>query len=312
MRCIFCKQPSSASKSVEHIIPESIGNKRHVLPRGIVCDGCNNYFSRKVEGPLLSHESMRNLRAWYRVPNKNGDHPSLAGTLIGPDIDIALRVTPHGALDLRPERGRDIDKYDKYLQHKDSRGEPSLFAFPVGTDPPQREMSRFLAKMALEVFALWSKDDPIALNNLIDSPHFDRIRHYARRGDNFDEWPYSQRCVFPQETLMRHPETGEWVQAGFGHDLFFTKRRETFFVFCLYGMEYVINTGGPSIKGYDEWLADHKGISPFVERFGMKLVTGVEGDPSKFYLVGTPDRRAAHEFDCATMASYPGSWAEGV
>ncbi|MDC0679011.1 hypothetical protein [Sorangium atrum] len=244
---------------------------------------------------------MRNLRAWYRVPNKNGDHPSLTGVLIGPDIDISLRVTPHDELDIRPERGRDIDRYEKALQHNDSRGEPSLFAFPIDRDPPQREMARFLAKMALEALALWVHDSPTGLDNLIDSPHFDRIRHFARRGDNFDEWPYGRRRIFPEETLMRHPISGEWVQAGFGYDLFLTKRRETFFVFCLYGVEYVINTGGPSIAGYNEWLADHHGISPFVERHGMKLMAGIEGDPSKFYLVGIPDSR---EFDRPLIAAF--------
>jgi len=49
MRCLFCKCPSDDSKSVEHIIPETLGNADHVLPRGTVCDKCNNYFSRKIE-----------------------------------------------------------------------------------------------------------------------------------------------------------------------------------------------------------------------------------------------------------------------
>ena len=44
MRCLFCKQDSSSTKSVEHIIPESIGNKTLILPLGYVCDKCNNYF----------------------------------------------------------------------------------------------------------------------------------------------------------------------------------------------------------------------------------------------------------------------------
>jgi PIN domain-containing protein len=47
---------------------------------------------------------------------------------------------------------------------------------------------------------------------------------------------------------MRHPTTDEWVQAGFGYDLFVTRTRETYFAFCLYRVELVINTGGPSIK----------------------------------------------------------------
>lgn len=38
MHCIFCKCDSTNSKSVEHIIPESLGNKSHILRPGIVCD----------------------------------------------------------------------------------------------------------------------------------------------------------------------------------------------------------------------------------------------------------------------------------
>jgi len=36
MQCIFCHKDSSTSKSVEHIIPESLGNKHHFLPKGYV------------------------------------------------------------------------------------------------------------------------------------------------------------------------------------------------------------------------------------------------------------------------------------
>lgn len=40
MQCVFCHKNSVASKSVEHIIPESLGNKHHFLPKGYVCDEC--------------------------------------------------------------------------------------------------------------------------------------------------------------------------------------------------------------------------------------------------------------------------------
>jgi len=92
---------------------------------------------------------------------------------------------------------------------------------------------------------------------------------------------------------MRHPATGEWVQAGFGYDLFITKRRETFFAFCLYGLEFVINVGGPSIKGYEEWLADHNGASPLVERVGARLARRPRNEG--YYLDG--DFTAGSHFD---------------
>lgn len=76
MRCIFCKQDSSASKSVEHIVPESLGNTEHVLPIGSVCDGCNQYFARKVERPLLESPMLRLLRKSMAVPNKRGRIPA--------------------------------------------------------------------------------------------------------------------------------------------------------------------------------------------------------------------------------------------
>jgi HNH endonuclease len=75
MRCIFCKQDSSGSASVEHIVPESLGNTDHVLPIGVVCDVCNQYFARKVERQLLESPMFRLLRSDMAVPNKRGRIP---------------------------------------------------------------------------------------------------------------------------------------------------------------------------------------------------------------------------------------------
>ncbi len=169
--------------------------------------------------------------------------------------------------------------------------------FPLGIDPPKREMSRFMAKMALEALSLRFSHDPTLLDLLIDDPHYDRIRHWARRGDGFVQWPYYQRQIFPEETLMVHPTSGEWVQAGFGYDLFITKRRETYFAFCVYGYEFVINVGGPSIKGYEEWLMDHGNISPLVERIGLRLERRLESSEEKFYLFGGQNLVVGRDFD---------------
>lgn len=76
MRCIFCKQDSSTSRSVEHIVPESLGNVEYVLPIGAVCDGCNQYFSRKVERQVLETPMFRLMRARMTVPNKRGRIPA--------------------------------------------------------------------------------------------------------------------------------------------------------------------------------------------------------------------------------------------
>ena len=75
MHCIFCKTDSSSSRSREHIIPESMGNASHFLPRGAVCDACNGYFARKIEGPLLETPFFRQLRFGMQIANKRGRIP---------------------------------------------------------------------------------------------------------------------------------------------------------------------------------------------------------------------------------------------
>lgn len=75
MHCIFCKGESSASRSVEHILPESLGNTEHVLPLGVVCDGCNNYFASKIEQPLLEDPYLREQCSLAGILSKKGNLP---------------------------------------------------------------------------------------------------------------------------------------------------------------------------------------------------------------------------------------------
>lgn len=70
MICLFCKQSTHDSRSEEHVIPESLGNKRNILPRGVVCDSCNNYFSIKIEKPLLEMPYFVSVRHRNGIRNK--------------------------------------------------------------------------------------------------------------------------------------------------------------------------------------------------------------------------------------------------
>jgi hypothetical protein len=96
---------------------------------------------------------------------------------------------------------------------------------------------------------------------------------------------------------MRHPETGEWIQAGFGHEIFLTPRKETYFVFVFYGIEFVLNLGGPSIDGYEEWLRVNNNISPFIERLGVKLLRKNINEKAKHFLEGEFDVKKGIDFD---------------
>lgn len=82
-KCIFCRENSSSSISVEHIIPESLGNTELILKQGLVCDKCNNYFSLKVEAPFLNHQSIIRIRSKSLIPSKKGKIPLDYGVIKG-------------------------------------------------------------------------------------------------------------------------------------------------------------------------------------------------------------------------------------
>lgn len=95
MRCIFCKRNSTGSRSVEHILPQSLGNEEHVLPPGVVCDACNNYFATSIEQVVLESGEFKTAR-FNMIPNKRKRVPILAGMLL-PGIARLQSVQFHRA-----------------------------------------------------------------------------------------------------------------------------------------------------------------------------------------------------------------------
>jgi HNH endonuclease len=290
MRCIFCRCQSDGSKSIEHTVPESLGNTIHILPRGSVCDSCNNYFARKVEHPVLSHRSFRNLRAWNGIRSKAGRPPWLLAKHLSSGFEVALLKEDNGDLHIKAERGKNSDEILRHLDHEEEYG---LKAFSVNLelDPPTREMSRLLAKIALErCFSDFLKTER-ASTDLIFDPYFDNIRRWARNGDNFPSWPYHQRSIYPQETSMRHPKTNEWVKAGIGQGLFHTASPETYYSISLYGIEFVINVGGPNIEGLERWLLQNDQASPYLRFSGLHLLIDNECGQLRYLLDKDPSNK---------------------
>ncbi|PVY69423.1 HNH endonuclease [Cupriavidus alkaliphilus] len=302
MRCIFCKQDSNDSQSVEHIIPESLGSRKRILPQGVVCDKCNNYFARKVEQPILNQPWLRNLRAWHQVPTKKGNFPSLLGQIAGANVKVSLRRENDGTVQFATEKGSESPFLEAVVN---SGFKTPLVFFVHDENVPQREMARFLGKMAIEACAEIFAGNRDAHDKFVDEPFYDRMRDFARYGTGPDVWPFYQRRIYPVETMMRPPETNEWVQAGFGFSLFMTRKFETLFAFVFYGMEFVINVGGPSTMGYEEWLEEHNGISPLVERVGCRLIVTEQQNKLRHYLEGKFELEKGFEFDRAHGVNLP-------
>jgi len=68
-RCIWClSSPPNTTFNVSHVLPECVGNERQqVLPAGIVCEKCNNYFGTKVEPALLRDPLFHVIAVFLRL-----------------------------------------------------------------------------------------------------------------------------------------------------------------------------------------------------------------------------------------------------
>lgn len=285
MRCLFCKNDSSATKSIEHIIPESLGNKTLVLPLGYVCDKCNNYFARKVEKPFLEQFNMRLLRFQKAIPSKKKKIPSINGIIGSTEVTVHKDVVGEEiitGIDIPPEL------FDIIL-NEPNKTELIIPALVESHLPEQGFItSRFLAKIALEALAARLKGTEGGLDYLIDHQQLDLIRNHARLGTTLD-WPCHIRRIYATDAQWKFKDDNEEIsQVIHECDFLFPnvnegelKRNdcindELYFIIALWGIEFAINMGGPEIEGYQEWLIKHNNISPL--HFGKNQGIGLKID----------------------------------
>lgn len=276
MRCIFCKQDSSDSRSVEHIIPESIGNKLHVLHPGIVCDKCNNYIAREVEKPFLEHDTIRLLRFEEGILSKKGRIPSIDGLFIGEQsmlpISIHRPLEYPGRIEFNEpwslEVGEDIAPLLNDFGTKSKIIAPKFdisMPFPNGAI-----LSRFLGKVALEVLAFKLSDYAEGIDYIAHESQLDDIRNHVRLGTN-PHWPCNVRKIYDKNIPMQDKKTGELFQTMNEFDILCTEYHEYYLVLAIFGIELVINIGGAEIEGYLHWLKKHDGISPLYENWKKEI-----------------------------------------
>lgn len=254
MKCIFCKKDSTDSKSVEHIIPESLWNTKQILPIGIVCDKCNNYFSRKVEKPFLCSPDMEALRFHQAIPSKKGRIPPIKGLLAGSMSPIRA----HRSLD-ENNVAMSVELDAEQFKLVES-GRATTLYLPTGFEKPTTvETSRFLAKIALEAIVQRLEGSEGGIEYIVSEEQFDPIRNHARYGQPRD-WPYHSRRIYDaNEDQKIHGKEGQIVHE---YDFLSTEQGELYFVLALYGVEMTINVGGPDIEGYERWLKENNDESP--------------------------------------------------
>ncbi|HJV39730.1 MAG TPA: HNH endonuclease [Geothrix sp.] len=250
MRCIFCKKDSQTSKSVEHVIPESLGNSTLILAPGVVCDKCNQYFAVKVEKQLLGESLMESLRSSHFIESKKGKIPTGKGFIDG--HEVLIQPTTSGKLKaniLVPT------KVFQSIKHNNSN---NVVVSTGGLPGESPITSRFIAKIALETLAFRTIENGFTTDWLVDDIQFDPIRNHAKLGQP-KVWNISRRRLYAPRL---ENAAGKSYNIIYHYNILQTNANELYFIICLFGVEYSINYGGPSMDGYFNWLKEHNDMSP--------------------------------------------------
>lgn len=256
MNCLFCKNSSDSSKSVEHIIPESLGNKDHTLPPGFVCDDCNNYFSIKVEKPFLELPYFKSLRHRNGVWNKKGKPVVEEGIIPHPDGGTVNTFVNNGNLI--------IDTEDERILNLILSGKVNKVITPfhfIDSVSEKKVISRFVCKVAVEAMLHKLLHVEGWVEEVMNKNELEWIKQYARYGKGVDFWPYSQRELYKESQCFQQPDNEEKYQVIHEYDFFWTKEMEFYFVMAIFGMEYAVNLANPSIATYNNWLSENNNRS---------------------------------------------------
>lgn len=267
MRCLFCKETSDLSKSVEHIVPESLGNKEHVLPTGVVCDRCNNYFAVKIEKQVLETEFFKNLRFRTGLESKKGRIPP--GTAHFPKTRSKADISFDDKQSVI-----NVNVNEETFELIMSGNIKQLYV-PMNIELPtgNQAISRMLGKIALEIFALRFIEEKTPLDHLIDEEQLDPLRNYIRFNPKNENWIYHVRKIY-QEDEQFYMGDGKSVDMVFECDYLATELFELYFVIAFKGIEFVLNMAGSCVDGYIDWLKQNKDKSPLYRagaNFGYQL-----------------------------------------
>ncbi|WP_020534029.1 HNH endonuclease [Flexithrix dorotheae] len=171
--CIFCNEPNE-SKSIEHIIPESLGNKLYVMPIGSVCDECNSRFS-KHEQKALEKSILAFERSRFGIETKAGK--TSKGNLEQLKFEGDKNFTK-GVVSIKD--GIDNANF-KITDPKKKIGKLTVPSF----DKSEVSTSKLLLKMGLESIY-------ISKRKVFDKNDFTDLKNFLGNKNNTD-WPFVTR-----------------------------------------------------------------------------------------------------------------------
>jgi hypothetical protein len=231
-KCLFCGTTKGPFESVEHPIPESMGNDEAFLPKGFVCDSCNQYFGSKVEQPIMASPPFNIERVRSSVRTKKHGYAKYQ--------DTSLTLLSNGFWDhmlfaMTP------DRYDSVFRKNSGI---------IWVEPPANFiilLARFLIKIGLET--LVQNSDLDMYSNV-----FDKARRCARFGEGAISWEVAYGQYPKVEDLIKSTrideigllETRQLYQCEMG--CMANGDYQICFIYCTHC--YACNLSGPSMQEY--------------------------------------------------------------
>jgi hypothetical protein len=192
--CIYCLTKSASFNSEEHIIPEALGNEELILPRGYVCDKCNNGILSRLDNLLVDFEPISFLHVIYTQYTKAGKLPNASCQ------NISIKKThPRNIV----FTAKDKSGWLKDLKETDD-GQVSFSINIRGKKFDSKKIGRALYKIALGTVA-YDQGFEVACD-----PKFDMARAFILKGEDFPNNLLILGNVKPKpEVIVEHQELSD-------------------------------------------------------------------------------------------------------